>query len=353
MANSVAYGFVGQEHLWSQRVTQLGDRVLLDAINESAAEHTRAINAMLAGLAERTPDRTRRILLASAGTLQPLDEWGNPLPVKPEGYYNVGFPIQGGGTAWGDNRVSRALMTVEEANRNTLDALAKDRDWVERHMLAAILDNASWTYPDPQGDVTVQPLANGDSVIYNRVGGAASSDDHYLATADAIADATNPFPALYDELAEHPSNRGPFVVYVPTNLADSVEGLTGFVEVGDPDIALGANSDTISGTIDRGFGDEVLGKVNRFWVIEWKALPDSYMVAHARGAGTPLAMREYPEAALQGLFTEFNDVDGNLMETRMIRYAGYGVQDRVAVAVQRIGNASYAVPTGYDAPLAV
>ena len=43
--------------------------------------------------------------LGSGGTLQPLDEWGNPLPVKDEGVYDVAFPIQGGGTAWGDNRV--------------------------------------------------------------------------------------------------------------------------------------------------------------------------------------------------------------------------------------------------------
>ena len=104
--------------------------------------------------------------LVAGGTLQPLDEWGNPLPVKDEGYYDVAFPIQRGGTAWGTNRESRAMMTVAEAQRFTLGALRRDADWMRRHFLAALFDNTTWTFQDDfKGAFTVQPLANGDAGV--------------------------------------------------------------------------------------------------------------------------------------------------------------------------------------------
>lgn len=353
MANQTAYGFVTLEHMFADRVTALDTGVLAKAIQESAQEHTNQINALMSGLVEVTTDRSRRHLLSSSGTLQPLDEHGNPLPVRPEGSYPVGFPIQGGGTAWGDDRVTRALMTVAEANRFTVDAFVRDIDWLQRHLLAAVFDNVAWTFADPQDDVNVVPLANGDTVIYNRAGGTSATDNHYLAQAAGIADVTNPFGTLYSELSEHPGNRGPFIAYIPTNLRSDTEALIGFIEITDPDITLGANSDRVSGAVDAGFGDEVIGKVNKMWIVEWKALPDDYILAHARGNTSPLAMRQYPAAEIQGFFPEFHNVDGNHMVNRMLRYAGFGVQDRVAMAVMRVGNGTYAIPAGYDAPLAI
>lgn len=354
MANTLTYGFVQLSHLAAERVTTVGEQVVFDAVRASAEEWSRQLNALMGTFLERTTDHQIRFSLPGAGTLQPLDENGNPLPVRPEGYYDVAFPIQGGGTGWGTNRVSRALMTVEEANRATLDSLRRDADWVRRHVLAAVFDNVAWTYSDPEyGNLTVEPLANSDTVTYLRIAGETSVDEHYLAQAAAIGDAANPFGTIYDELMEHPSNSGPVIVYVPSNLTDAIEGLTAFTEVGDPDLRYGVNTDQIESVIDRGFGDEVIGKANKCWIVEWRALPDSYMIAHATGAGPVLRMREYPAGGLQGLFAENHSPDGNLRETRMIRYAGFGVANRIGAVAYRVGNAAYAIPTGYDAPLAV
>lgn len=355
MANKLAYGFTSMAHLMGERVTKIGERVVFDAVRESAAEHTRQISAILAGagLVERMLDHKIRFYLPGEGTLQPLDEHGNPRPVRPAGSYDVALPIQGGGTAWGDNRITRALMTVEEANRFTVDAQRRDADWVKRHVLAAVFDNATWTYPDEKvGDLTIQPLANADTVKYVKTGGASETDDHYLAQAAAISDAANPFPTIHKELNEHPSNVGEVVVYVPTNLVDDVEALSDFVEVRDPSIDPGANKDRLVASIDRGFGDKLIGYVSRCWIVEWKALPDDYMIAHVRGQ-VVLGMREYPAAELQGFFPEFHSADGNTRITRMLRFAGFGVMNRVAACVMRIGNAAYAVPASYDAPLAI
>jgi len=353
--NALAYGFTQFARIAGERVANVGERVVFDAIQESAREHTSAVNAMLASLVKTTTEHKLIFKQPGTGTLQPLDESGNPIAVVDAGSYTVAFPIQGGGTAFATNRVSRAMMTVEEANRMTIEAMKRDGDWVYRHALAAILDNTSWTYTDPTySSQTIQPLANADGVLFNLRGLAAAADDnHYLATASAIADAANPYPTIYTELMEHPSNNGPLVCYIATNLKATTQALTNFVEVTDPDIMVGVASDRIVGNIDavRGPGTEVLGKVDKCWIVEWNILPDSYLIAHAQGAGPVLGMREYPAAGLQGFFAEDGGGAGNITQTNMIRYAGFGALDRTAALVYYIGvSGTYAIPTNFDTP---
>jgi hypothetical protein len=352
MANALSYGFVSLAHLATERVTTVGMERVWDAIQMTADEWNRQINGLMASFVERTVLYSERFMLPGSGTLQPLDENGNPSVVRETGYFDVAYPLQGGGTAWGTNRVSRALMTVEEANRQTLMALQRDSDWVRRHLLASVFDNVAWSFADPEyGSITIQPLANTDTVTYLRVGGSNAVDEHYLAQAASIDDSNNPFDDIYDELMEHPQNSGPVVVYVPTNLVASIQALTAFIEVANPDVADGVQTAVLRTAFDRGFGDEVLGMVNKCWIVEWRALPDGYMIGHARGAGPVVKMREYDNGALQGLFTEQHSPDGNLQATRMIRYAGFGVANRIAACVYYVGGASYSIPSDYGAPL--
>lgn len=352
MANQVQYGFVGLQHLWNERVADVNITTIDTALNDSLAEYNRQVNGMLGAMVEVTTERTRRVLQVDRRQLQPLDEWGNPLPTRPTGSYTVGFPIQGGGDARGTNRVSRALMRVEELNRDTTETFLADADWMRRHMLAALLDDQSWTYDDPEGDVTVVPLANGDTTPFINIGGDGATDDHYLAGTAAVAAST--FSTIRRELTEHISNQGagPVIAYVPTTNVDDILAIPSFIEVGDPDITLGADSDRLSASMDRGFGDEVLGKVSQVWVVEWSALPENYILARMAGR-TPLAMREHPVGSLRGLFRENHSQNGNLLEERWLRYAGFGVQDRVAAVVYQLGSETYSTPAAFDAPLAV
>lgn len=361
MANSVAYGFIDLQTLANQRVQDVGPRRVWDAVRISTDEYNRVTNGLLAAWATTTVDAQEQFELPSGGTLQPLDEFGIPLPVQPSGSYQVAYPLQGGGTAWATDRVSTALLTVDEANRLTLDAMRRDKDWLLRHAMAAVLDNVPYPYNDKPssanrkglGAITVQPLANGDGVLYLRSGAIdPATDNHYLAQANAIDDSNNPFSAIYNELMEHPSNSGPVVVYVAQNLVQSIRGLNAFVQARDNDITAGANSDVLNTMIDAGFADRVLGKVEECWVLEWSKLPAGYMIAHA--SGNPfLKMREYDAPELRGFFPEQYSPDGAITENRMIRYAGFGVADRVAALVYQIGSASYSIPAGYDAPLKV
>jgi hypothetical protein len=363
-ANVTAYGFVELKDLFSQTVQQINVQTIQTAVEQSLEIHSRQVTELLGSMVQPTTDFSRRYQLPSGGSLQPLDEKGNPIEVQPSGFYDVAFPIQGGGTAWGTDRISNAMMTVADANRYTVDALDRDVDWMRRHILAALFTNTTWTYADKQyGNLTIQPLANNDSVVFLRKNGTIATDNHFLAQAAAISDAANPFGAIYAELDEHPSNSGPYVAYVPTNLVASIQLLTALDEPPDVSIAYADTAQTLAevqyihdetsyGGAMVGFGDRVVGKANGVWIIEWGALPDNYIIAHARGANDVLGMRQYPAASIQGLFPEFFSPDGNLKSFRSIRFAGFGALNRVGACIQRIGNGSYAIPTGFTAPLA-
>ncbi len=353
MANTLAYGFLDYAQLVKERLTTIGEEAVYRAVQDSANEHTRQINALLDSMVLRTTLHKVRYKLPGSGTLQPLDDNGNPIPVREEGYYDVAFPIQGGGTAWGDNRVARALMTIEEANRQTTEAMKRDSDWMRRHVLAALFDNVAWTYTDSlYGSLTVEPLANSDSVVYVTKGGSTAADNHYLAQTPSIDDDNNPFDDIYDELIEHVGNEPPVVVYVPTNLKASIKTLTNFIEVADVDVLKGSASDRLANEIGIALGDEILGKTDKVWLVEWRALPSSYMIAHAVGGGPVVYQREHESDTLQGFFAEQADPDGNRREYRMLRYCGFGVYNRVGAVAYYVGG-SYSIPSGYDAPLAV
>lgn len=356
--NTVAYGFIGLDSIMANRLNSVNAELVRTAINETFQEYNRQATQLISAIAIRTVKNKRRYVQAGSSTLQPLDEWGNPIPVKDRPNYDVAFPIQGGGTAWGTNRVSRALMTVQDENDNAVDAMRADADWMIRHALAALFTNVTYTYQDPQdGALTIQPLANGDAVTYLFKGGAVATDNHYAAQAAAVADATNPFPAIHDELTEHPGNGNMIVSYIPTNIKTAVMGLAEFINVPDPNVTPGANSATLTSNGQQALrmGDEVLGylKTSKIWLVEWKKMPDSYILSLAPDADSPLNMREYDAPELQGFFPEFHSPDGNLRVNRMLRYAGFGASNRVGAHVQRVGNGAYAIPTGYQAPLAV
>ncbi len=186
--NALTYGFIGLESdLYAQRINTIGIDRVYSMIADSLAEYNRVVNAMMSSWVSRTTMVQEYIELAGSGTLQPLTPDGNPLPISPSGNYSVGYPLWGAGTAFGTNRITKEFLTAQEADRLTEDAFQKDADWRMRHLLAAILDKDSWTYTDRYGDgqggekgignVTVQPLANGDSVTFRQsLLGAGRSD---------------------------------------------------------------------------------------------------------------------------------------------------------------------------------
>lgn len=354
MANAVLYGFWNLKDVWTERLTALNAGTITTAIQASVDEHNRQIDAMLGLFATPTTLYLERYKQVGASRLQPLDENGRALPIKPAGFYDVAYPIRDAGSAWGANFKALAKMTVEDANRVTAQMLNADKVWMRDQMLAALFASSTHTYTDPAyGSLTIQPLANGDAVTYLRNGATAvATDTHQLATASAIADAADPFPTIYDELAEHPENAGEVVALIPTNLKAAVMALTNYHPVVDPNLQPGANTAQVTGTLGAAVPGTVFGYHSaKVWLAEWKALPDNYVIATTTDADPALAFRQEPEAELQGFREAAERNDHPFYERQWVRFAGFGARNRVGALVYRFGNGTYAVPTGYTPPI--
>lgn len=355
MAGDVLYGFHQLKDIFGKRVNEVDTTVINTAIQQAVEEHNRQLNALLNLFVVRTTEYKVTYQQYGRSRSQPLDQNGRARPIKAAGSYEIALPIQGSGSAWGANYVTRTLMTVEEANDITRTLIDGDTEWMRDHVLAALLTNATWAYPDEDhGNLTIQPLAiTSDGVTYALFTGAAggATDQHFLAQAAGIADATNPFPAIYTELTEHPENSGEVVVLVASDLIDDVEALATFKERGDPNIRVGIGNDELVGSLGVDIPGVIKGYVNGCWIVEWGSIPSGYMIATTTGGQRPIAQREYGVESLQGFNLVGERDDHPFYESQYARWAGFGAWNRVGAVVQRIGNGTYAIPTNFSSPM--
>ncbi|MBX3012345.1 MAG: hypothetical protein KF832_12595 [Caldilineaceae bacterium] len=356
MANQVLYGFVDLQDALAELVTKRGITVINAAIDRTLAEHNRQMTTLLALFATTTTDFKRRYKTPVAARLQPVDEHGRARPIRTAGFYDIAFPMQRGGTAWGTTYETSLKETVGDVNNRMNTLLTADARWLRDHILAALFVNSSWTFADEEhGSLTIKGLANNDSDTYLIQDGAdaGATDNHYLAQANAIDNSNDPFGTIHDELMEHPENSGDVIAFVPTNLKASVKGLTGFYPVSDDNIRYGANVSTLQSSLGAAIPGTVFGyHDDGVWLVEWKAMPSSYIAAVATEGDRPLAMRQDTTSELQGFNRVGDRNDHPYYEAQYLRKAGFGGQNRVGALVYRIGNGSYAVPTGYASPMA-
>jgi hypothetical protein len=221
-------------------------------------------------------------------------------------------------------------------------------------ILSSLYVNTTWQVDDEDhGTLTIQPLANGDSTTYPfwNAGVFGATDDHFGAQANPISDSDNPYPAIYEELKEHPENTGDVVSFIPTNLKSATTGLATFTDMPDPNLAdpnavrlVGRpGMDVTPGTL---IGYEASG----VFVVEWPSLPDNYIVSMITNGPRPLGMREDPLPALRGFRQIATREDHPYWESQWFRRAGFGVYNRIGATITRIGNASYAPPSIYNNP---
>lgn len=356
MANQVLYGFTNLKDVFTDRVETVGIPTVNTAIDATIAEHNRQMDALMALFAQPTTEYQIRYKTPQAARLQPLDENGRARPIKALGYYDVAFPIQDAGVAWGQTYKASKKMTVQESNDILNTILTADRRWMRDHVLAALYANTAWTFADEDhGNLSVKGLANSDTDVYLIQGGAdaGATDTHYLAQAAAISDAADPFATIYTELTEHPENSGDVIALIPTNLGTSVKSLSGFYPTQDGNLSYGSAATLLQRTPGTALPGTLLGYHDAgVYVVEWKSLPSGYIVAAMTGGDRPLAMREESEASLRGFNRVADRNDHPFYESQYLRIAGFGAMNRVGALVYRVGNGAYAVPTGYDSPMA-
>lgn len=362
MANTQEYGLFQLLDLGllnpNQTANTVDSGLLVSAIQYDAARHNADIDALLRLFTMSTSDYQLEVDQTDSSRSQPVDENGRAIPVKPVPPYTIALPIQGSGSAMGANFLTRQQMT----NRMLAKTLGKmyrgDYIWVQDQIMGHLFQNANYTFRDPtgKGDLTIRGPANGDSTTYfNQYTQALATDTHFLAQAAGIADATNPYPTIVTELKEHPVNQGEVVAFIASDLKATTQALTEFRTANlDPDIQLGSTITRLVGSLNTTLpaGATVLGKTDSgVWVVEWPALPSTYIVAITTNGPRPLGRRQFPEANLQGFRAMGERNDFPYFEEQWQRWEGYGSFNRLGAVIVRVGNGAYAVPTNYGVPM--
>lgn len=352
---AVLYGLLNMMDLYGDRVTEVGTDRVSTALDQSVAEHNRQLEAIMALFVRRTTAFKTRYRTSANARLQPLDNNGRALPIKPSGHYDVSFPLQMGGTAWGYDYVTGQKLTVGEVADAAKTMMDADSRWMRDHIMAALFYYSStnpWTFVDDEhGSLSIYGLANGDSTTYQIMAGADSSatDTHLKGTA-ALAQAT--FADIYTELTEHPENSGEVVTFIPTASRATTEAFSGFYPIEDPDIKPAATSAVLTGSLGVSLPGQVIGKIEKNWIVEWRSMPDNYLLSVTTGGEKALAMREDEEPALRGFKKVADRDDHPFYERQYLRRAGFGAWNRVGAVAYRTNNATYVTPTGYASPLA-
>lgn len=341
-------------------VSTLGQNIVYDAIQQTLAQYNADLmGAMSVFVDSNTSNYKERYKLPGGGRLQRTTGNGGPTGAfKANGQWDVAYPLEGFGTSIASGRVDYAYMTVGDLDRHMSTVTAQNTNTVRFELLKALLNSGARTFVDPLwGSLSVQPLANGDSVVYPPVLGSESeaTENHYLESgyaASAISDTNNPFKTIRDELEEHfgtPADGSEIVCFI--NDAQTAKSilLTEFNDITDRYVEPGSNTDTVRPW--PAVPGRMLGRTDSgVWVAEWRWIPANYVVGVHLAAPKPLKMRVDPaDTGLgTGLQLIATDQEYPLRASYWENRFGFGVANRLNGVVMELGTGgTYDIPTAY------
>lgn len=355
------FGALGINDTERVMLNTLGQSVVYEAIQTVLNQYNAELASAMSIFIERsTSDYKIRYKLPGGGRLQRLGGQAQAGAVKAYGGWDVALPLEGFGAQLAGNRIDMAYMTVQDLDRHLNTIFIQDRNTVRYEILKALLNNVQRTFVDPlYGSLSVEPLANGDSVVFPPVLGSESeaTDNHYLESgyaASAISDTNDPYATIVAELEEHfgvvtgGSNIATFInnAQVAKTLA-----LTKFDSVVDRFIRPGANAN-LPQDLPASMPGRVLGRhSDGTWVVEWRSVPSAYMIAVHLEAPAPLLERVDPaDTGLgSGLQLVAEDGDYPISSSHYEHRFGLGAGNRLNGVVMELGSGgTYDIPSGYS-----
>lgn len=307
-----------------------------------------------------TEKAKERYQLGMNGRMQKTGENGTGSPVARSGKWDVAYPLENFHEAIAVGDVDMAYMTPAEFQTHIDGVLTRAKNAKRHEILKRLFTNTAGSFVDERlGTLTIEGLANGDSVVYPPVEGSdtEATDDHYLESgyaASAISDTNNPYATLTTELVEHGTNTTediPLVFLINSSEQTKTEALTNFVPYIPPQIAAGQDTDQVLRP-GRPVPGKIIGYIRGMgWVSVWNWIPANYIVAVNLAAPQPLKMRKD--------ITGTNLGDGNLQlladeRTGVVTYKswrlrfGVGGANRLSAAVMELGTGgTYSIPSAY------
>lgn len=307
-----------------------------------------------------TTNFKERYKLPMNGRMQKTTEETNALAVAQSGSWDVAYPLDNFSDAIARSDVDGAYMTPAEFQMHIDGVITRANNAKRHEILYRMFNNTQDEVVDKRhGALTIEPLANGDSVTYPPVEGSdtEATENHYLETgyaATAISDTDNPFRTAADDLIHHGVNTTddiPIAHFINPAEQPETEALTGFIEYVPPQIQRGADTDQVL-MPSRPLPGKVIGYIGGMgWVSVWNWIPANYMISVNLAAPQPLRMRVDPaetglgSGGLQLLPEErYGQITYNAWRLRF----GIGAANRLSGVVTEFGTGgTYTVPAAY------
>jgi hypothetical protein len=343
----------------TKKVNEVGERTILDATNQYLEQHNRAWEAAERIFVEEVTEKYKfRYEPLGGGFMQRRGGLSRPGAVKPGDGWNVEIPLEGFGDDIGVAKDEFAYMDGRSFQRVIDNIRNRSMNTRRYEMLKALWNSTARAFKDKwAGDLTVQPLANNDSVIYPPVVGATSGAQaqHYFTSgfaASAISDANDPFALGRNKLRAFNLGAMQLVAFINSAQKAKTEALTDFVPVADAGVRAGANRDEAAYPSDLpALPGVLLGRLPGVWVAEWDAgVPANYILMRDMDAAAPLYRRRHPAATGIGdgvRLVAKSDVHPLVLSSYEDDF-GYGVTNRIgAVAIELTADATYDIPADY------
>jgi hypothetical protein len=356
---STLFGALGVNENDRVYLRTLDQSIVYDAVNQVLAEFNAQLAAQRSIFVEATTsDIQRRYKLPGGGYMQGRNSQGRGGVLKANGGWDVAFPLFDYTDAIADNDVDMAYMTVEEFDRHMKTLMIRSVNTERRAIMQALFNSTSLSHVDQtgRGTLTVQPLANGDAVVYPPVLGSESeaTENHYLEAGyleSGISDTNDPTVTVQDELEEHfgaPTGGSNIVFFHTKTATPKIKALSNFTPVTERNIAPGADTDTVTG-LPAGMPGRIIGSVNNVWCVEWRSLPAAYGLGIHLDAPKPLIRRVDPAEVQLGngdLELVIEDEKFPMEQSDFRQRYGYGVGNRLnAVVIEFANGGSYTTPT--------
>jgi len=340
-----------------------GQEAVYEIIEQYNARYNQELNAAKAVFVGDMSDIHKlRYKLPANGRLQRRGRSSTPANRKNSGYWDVAFPLEDFGDTVAGDDVTLGYMTALELSNHVTGVMTRDKSTVRHEILRALFNNAQDTFSDPLwGNLSIEPLANGDGVVYPPVLGSdtEATDDHYLVSGYAstdISDTNDPFATLVEELIEHfgESVGGDNIVtFINQGQLAKVAALADYEAVPDNFIRSGDNTNIpqrLPNVPGRIVG-RMTGGDNATWVSVWRWIPANYMLTIHLEEAQPIQERVDPADTGLGnglvLVSESGTKPVNQWFWR--HRFGFGASNRLNGAVMQLkASGSYDVPSAYS-----
>ena len=357
------YGALGINDTERVFLSTLGQAVVYDAVQQELEAHNADMQAAMSVFVERTTEDFKwRYKLPGGGYLQRMSGQATTAAVKAYGGWDVAFPLEDFGASIASYGLTFPYMTAQDLDRHVSTVMIQNANTVRYEILRALFNSTATTFVDQygHGSLTIEHLANGDSVVYPPVAGSMTeaTDNHYLQsgyTAASITNTNDPYVTIAAELVEHfggaPTGGSNIVCFINSAQVALTRALTDFTESVDRYIIPGSGI-SVPANLPAALPGRVIGRHEGagVWVVEWQAIPANYVVGIHMDAPKPIMMRVHP--GFTGLGTGLRLVKTSdtypFTEARYENHFGFGVGNRLNGVVMELGtDGTYGVPSGY------